>query len=50
MTESAARYWWFFILSGISWLFVSLIVFRFDYASVGFKLHAMHEEPAQREV
>jgi uncharacterized membrane protein HdeD (DUF308 family) len=32
--ESASRYWWVFIVSGIGWLFVSLIVFRFDWATV----------------
>jgi len=32
--ESATRQWWLFILSGVAWLFVSLIIFRFDYTSV----------------
>jgi uncharacterized membrane protein HdeD (DUF308 family) len=32
--ENATGRWWLFILSGVAWLFVSLIVFRFDYASV----------------
>jgi uncharacterized membrane protein HdeD (DUF308 family) len=32
--EQATARWWVFILSGVAWLFVSLIVFRFDYASV----------------
>jgi len=32
--EAATGRWWLFILSGVSWLFVSLIIFRFDWASV----------------
>ncbi|MEY2503350.1 MAG: hypothetical protein QOI07_3687 [Verrucomicrobiota bacterium] len=32
--ESAARYWWLFIITGVSWLAVSMIVFRFDYTTV----------------
>jgi uncharacterized membrane protein HdeD (DUF308 family) len=34
VTEQATGRWWLFVLSGVSWLFVSLIVFRFDYVSV----------------
>jgi uncharacterized membrane protein HdeD (DUF308 family) len=32
--ESAARYWWLFIITGVSWLAVSMIIFRFDYTTV----------------
>jgi uncharacterized membrane protein HdeD (DUF308 family) len=32
--ERATRWWWVFLLTGILWLIVSLIVFRFDIASV----------------
>jgi uncharacterized membrane protein HdeD (DUF308 family) len=31
---AASRYWWMFIVSGVAWLLVSLIVFRFDWATV----------------
>jgi len=27
-------YWWLLLLSGIAWIVVAAIVFRFDYASV----------------
>jgi uncharacterized membrane protein HdeD (DUF308 family) len=33
-TALARRSWWVFLLSGIAWLIFSLIVFRFDTASV----------------
>jgi uncharacterized membrane protein HdeD (DUF308 family) len=33
-TERASRFWWVFLLTGILWLIVSLIVFRFDITSV----------------
>jgi uncharacterized membrane protein HdeD (DUF308 family) len=32
--ESATRYWWLFIITGVAWLAVSLIVFRFDWTTV----------------
>ncbi|MFL5953357.1 MAG: HdeD family acid-resistance protein [Gaiellaceae bacterium] len=34
LAASAARYWWLFIISGVLWLGVSLIIFRFDWATV----------------
>jgi uncharacterized membrane protein HdeD (DUF308 family) len=33
-SRDAARLWWVFLVTGIIWLLVSLIVFRFDYTSV----------------
>ncbi len=33
-TAVARRYWWIFLVTGIAWLIFSLIVFRFDTASV----------------
>jgi uncharacterized membrane protein HdeD (DUF308 family) len=33
-TAAAKRYWWIFLITGIAWLIFSLIVFRFDAASV----------------
>jgi uncharacterized membrane protein HdeD (DUF308 family) len=32
--ERVGRYWWLLILTGIAWIVVAAIVFRFDYASV----------------
>ncbi|MFL5961477.1 MAG: HdeD family acid-resistance protein [Gaiellaceae bacterium] len=32
--EAAARYWWLFIITGVGWLAVSMIIFRFDWTSV----------------
>ncbi|MGZ4335010.1 MAG: HdeD family acid-resistance protein [Gaiellaceae bacterium] len=32
--ERSSRYWWLFILAGISWMLFSLIVFRFNWVSV----------------
>ena len=32
--ERATKWWWVFLLTGILWLIVSLVVFRFDIASV----------------
>jgi uncharacterized membrane protein HdeD (DUF308 family) len=32
--EEAARFWWVFLVTGIAWILVSLIIFRFDYTSV----------------
>jgi len=33
VTEAAARYWWLFLVTGVIWLTISLIVFRFDTGS-----------------
>jgi uncharacterized membrane protein HdeD (DUF308 family) len=33
-TATARRFWWIFLLTGIAWLIFSLIVFRFDTASI----------------
>jgi uncharacterized membrane protein HdeD (DUF308 family) len=33
-TAPARRYWWIFLITGIAWLVFSLIVFRFDTASI----------------
>jgi len=32
--ERVGRYWWLLLLSGIAWIVVAAIVFRFDYTSV----------------
>lgn len=32
--ESAASKWWLFLIGGIAWTIVSLVIFRFDYTSV----------------
>jgi uncharacterized membrane protein HdeD (DUF308 family) len=32
--EAAARYWWLFIMTGVCWLAVSMIIFRFDWTTV----------------
>jgi uncharacterized membrane protein HdeD (DUF308 family) len=34
-TAAATKWWWLFLITGILWLIVSLIVFRFDIGSVG---------------
>lgn len=34
VVSRASRWWWALLLSGIGWILVSAIVFRFDYASV----------------
>jgi uncharacterized membrane protein HdeD (DUF308 family) len=34
VAREAAGLWWLFLITGIVWLIVSLIVFRFDYTSV----------------
>jgi uncharacterized membrane protein HdeD (DUF308 family) len=33
-SRDAARLWWVFLVTGILWCLVSLIIFRFDYKSV----------------
>ncbi len=33
-SEEAAGLWWVFLVTGILWMLVSLIIFRFDYKSV----------------
>jgi len=32
--ERVGRYWWLLLLSGVAWIVVAAIVFRFDYTSV----------------
>ena len=32
--EHVARYWWLLLVTGIAWILVSVIIFRFDYTSV----------------
>ena len=32
--RQASRLWWLFLVTGIAWIVVSLILFRFDYTSV----------------
>jgi uncharacterized membrane protein HdeD (DUF308 family) len=32
--EEASRYWWILLVTGIAWILFSIIVFRFDWASV----------------
>ena len=32
--ESASNKWWIFLIGGIAWTIVSLVIFRFDYTSV----------------
>ena len=34
IAREASRLWWLFLLTGIAWLMFSLIIFRFDIASV----------------
>lgn len=34
VAEEAARFWWLFLVSGIAWLVVSLVILRFDIGSV----------------
>jgi len=34
VAEASSRYWWMFIVSGISWMLFSLIIFRFSWLSV----------------
>lgn len=32
--DEAARYWWILLITGIAWVLLSIIIFRFDWASV----------------
>lgn len=32
--QGAGRLWWLFLLTGILWLFIALVIFRFTYVSV----------------
>jgi len=34
LIERMTRYWWLVLLTGVAWIAVAAIVFRFDYASV----------------
>jgi uncharacterized membrane protein HdeD (DUF308 family) len=34
IAERLGRYWWALLLSGIAWIVVTVIVFRFDYGTV----------------
>src|SRR6266498_3215506 len=34
MAERLGRYWWALLLTGIAWIVVTVIVFRFDYGTV----------------
>ena len=34
VTREAAGLWWLFLITGILWFLVSMIIFRFDYTSV----------------
>ncbi|HEX4679104.1 MAG TPA: DUF308 domain-containing protein [Gaiellaceae bacterium] len=34
LIESTTRYWWLVLITGIAWIVVAAIVFRFDYTSV----------------
>lgn len=34
LIERMTRYWWLVLLTGIAWIAVAVIVFRFDYTSV----------------
>jgi uncharacterized membrane protein HdeD (DUF308 family) len=34
VVEDAARYWWLFLLTGITWFVFSLLVFQWDYTTV----------------
>jgi uncharacterized membrane protein HdeD (DUF308 family) len=34
VADAAARYWWLFILSGVLWLGVAFVIFRFDWTTV----------------
>jgi len=34
LAERTTRYWWVLLITGIAWILVSVIVFRFDYTTV----------------
>jgi uncharacterized membrane protein HdeD (DUF308 family) len=34
LIERTTRYWWLVLLTGVAWIAVAAIIFRFDYASV----------------
>lgn len=34
VVREAARYWWLYLLTGIAWIVVSLLIFRFDMTSL----------------
>jgi uncharacterized membrane protein HdeD (DUF308 family) len=34
LRDDVARYWWLPLISGVAWIVVSIIIFRFDYNSV----------------
>jgi uncharacterized membrane protein HdeD (DUF308 family) len=34
IAQSATRYWWVLLVTGIAWVTVSVIIFRFDYTTV----------------
>jgi uncharacterized membrane protein HdeD (DUF308 family) len=34
VVREAARLWWLYLVTGILWIVVSLVIFRFDYTSV----------------
>ena len=34
VVREAARYWWVYLLTGILWIVVSLLIFRFDMTSL----------------
>jgi uncharacterized membrane protein HdeD (DUF308 family) len=34
VVEDAARHWWLFLVSGISWLIFALLVFQWDYTTI----------------
>jgi uncharacterized membrane protein HdeD (DUF308 family) len=35
VTRRATRHWWIFLASGLGWLLFAVILFRFDYLTVG---------------
>jgi uncharacterized membrane protein HdeD (DUF308 family) len=34
LTQALTKYWWLLLVTGVAWLVVSIVVFRFDYDSV----------------
>jgi uncharacterized membrane protein HdeD (DUF308 family) len=34
LLDRFTRYWWLVLLTGVAWIVVAVIVFRFDYSSV----------------